>query len=87
MQAKDRGFTFSIARTRTRVTFDHTLCSEMRFDSITYGEDIAIVPEPLRSLGAKAQTFEAKANTGLTMVVLVWLFIAFFATYPARVTT
>lgn len=43
MKTKDRGFSLSTARTRARVAFDHALRSEMRFDSVTNCEDIAVV--------------------------------------------
>jgi len=69
------------------VTFDHALGREMCFDPVADSEDVAVVPEPLGTLGAKTEAFETKADAGLTMVVLVGLFITFFAANSARVTT
>ena len=43
MQTKNRGFAFGVAWAGTRVAFDHALRSEMRFDSVAHGEDVAIV--------------------------------------------
>jgi hypothetical protein len=43
MQAKDRILAFNVARTCARIAFDHALRSEMRFDSIAQGSDIAII--------------------------------------------
>ena len=43
MEAKDRGFSFSVAGTSARVALDHPLGSKMCFDSVAYGEDITIV--------------------------------------------
>jgi hypothetical protein len=45
VEAKDRGFSFSVAGTSARVALDHPLGSEMCFDSVAYGEDITIVLE------------------------------------------
>lgn len=59
----------------------------MRFNSVAYGEDIAVVPEPLRTLGAKAEALKAQTNTGLAMVVGIWFFVAFLASDSARVTS
>lgn len=87
MQTKNRGFAFGIAWAGTRVAFDHALRSEMRFDSVAHGEDVAIVPEPFWTLGAKTKAFKTETDTGLAMVVLVGLLVAFLATDPARVTT
>jgi len=87
METKDRGFAFGVAWARTRMALDHALRSEMCFDSVAHSENIAVVPEPFRPLGAKTKAFKTETDTGLAMVVLVGLLVAFLATNPARVTT
>lgn len=86
MQTKDRGFPLSVARARARVAFDHALGSEMSFNSVAYSKDIAVVPEPLRTLGAKTKTFETETNTRLAVVVLIGFLVTLLTANPARVT-
>lgn len=67
------------------MTLDHSLGSKEVLDLVPQLEHVAVLPQPVRTLGAEAQAFETETNTGGTETLFIWLFITFLSTDPARV--
>jgi len=68
------------------MTFDHSLCREKSLDFISQVSDIAIFPEPFRSLCTETEALKSKADASLAVTSIIRFLVAFLATDPTSIT-
>jgi hypothetical protein len=67
------------------MTLDHALRSQEVLNFLSKLNDVAVLPEPLRTLGPKTEALKTQTKACLALTMLVLLFVAFLSTDSTRV--